>query len=135
MELFGDEVTEDVNENNEVCNYRINNNKTTTSKYFEYRTEIIGSTRANDDTLDTEVVVSLKYLGHFWRSPYLPLVNCEIELHLLWLNDCIISEVSRTSEVPANSAMNPPTDPVLPTQTTEATLCQTFCPCSHFIYK
>ena len=45
-------------------------------------TKIIGSTPNNSRRLDAEIVVSLKYTSNFWRSPDLPLLNCEIELHL-----------------------------------------------------
>ena len=45
-------------------------------------TKIIGSTPNNSRRLDAEIVVSLKYSSNFWRSPDLPLLNCEIELHL-----------------------------------------------------
>ena len=38
------EVNDYANENYPVGNYRINNNKTTTSKSFEYKTKITGST-------------------------------------------------------------------------------------------
>ena len=36
-----DEVIENANEKNGACNYRINNNKTTASKSFEYKTKVI----------------------------------------------------------------------------------------------
>ena len=36
-----DEMNDDANENN-VASYRINNNKTTASRFFEYRTKIWG---------------------------------------------------------------------------------------------
>ena len=66
---------------NDANDYRINNKKTTTCKSFDYKTKIIGKT-SNDNTLDTEVVVPLKYLSNFWRSLHLPLINYEIELDL-----------------------------------------------------
>ena len=53
-------MIDDVNENNEAGNYRINNNKTTTSKSFAWKIKILGSTPADDKTWDTEFVVSLK---------------------------------------------------------------------------
>ena len=37
---YRDEVVKDAYENNEAGNYRINNNKATTSKDFEYKTKI-----------------------------------------------------------------------------------------------
>ena len=40
---YRDEVNDDANENN-VDNYRTNNKKTTTSKYFKYKIKIIEST-------------------------------------------------------------------------------------------
>ena len=38
---YRDEVTDDANENNDANNYRINNNKKTTGKSFEYKINII----------------------------------------------------------------------------------------------
>ena len=50
------------------------NNKTRTSKYFEYKTKKVGMT-PNSNSLNTEVVGSLKYLSNFWfRSLRDPLV-------------------------------------------------------------
>ena len=69
---YEDEVNDDANENDSAGNYRINNNKTTTSKSFDYKAKIIGSTPADSSRLDTEVVVPLKYLNNFWRSLDLP---------------------------------------------------------------
>ena len=43
------------------------NNKTMLSKSFEYKTKIIGGT-PNNNILDAEVVVSLKYFSNFWTS-------------------------------------------------------------------
>ena len=75
---------------------KINNNKTTLNKSFEYKTKLIGSTPNDHTTLNAEVVVPLKYLSNFWRFLDLPLINCEIELDLSWSKECIISEISIT---------------------------------------
>ena len=61
---YRDEVNDDADKNNDD-DFRINNNRITTSKFFEYEMKIIGSTRGNDSRLDAEVVVPLKYLGNF----------------------------------------------------------------------
>ena len=53
-----------------------------TSKSFEYKTEIIGRTPDDNNMLNAEVVVPLKYLSYFWRFLDLLLINCEIELDL-----------------------------------------------------
>ena len=52
-------------ENNEANNYKINSNKTTTRRSFDYKTKMIGSTPANNNKLDAEAVVPLKYLSNF----------------------------------------------------------------------
>ena len=80
MNYDRDDANDDANENNAANNYKINNNNKITSKSFEYKAKIIGSTPADNNTLDTEFVVLLKYLSNFWRSLDLPLINCEIGL-------------------------------------------------------
>ena len=93
---YRDEVNHDATENNDTGNYRINNNKATTRKSFEYKTKIIASTPDNKNTLNTDVVVSLNYLSKFLRSLDLPLINCKIELDLPWLkkvkNNCSVRQ-------------------------------------------
>ena len=79
---YRDEVNDSASENNDANNFRINNNKTTTSKSFEYKTKLNGSTPNNDSRLDAEVVVPLKYLSNFWRYLNFPLIKCEVELDL-----------------------------------------------------
>ena len=74
-------MNDSATENNDDGN-KINNNKTITSKSFEYKTKIIGRTLDNDNALNRGVVVSLKYLSNFWQSIDLPLINCEIEIDL-----------------------------------------------------
>ena len=79
---YRDEVNDDANENNDSGNYRINNNKRTTSKSFGGKTKIMGSEPDNNSKLDIEVVVPLKYLSNLWRSLDLLLINCKKELDL-----------------------------------------------------
>ena len=79
---YRDGINDSANENNDANNFRINNNKITTSKYFDYKTKLIGSTPNNNSRLNAEVVVPLKYLSNVCRSPDLRLISCEIELDL-----------------------------------------------------
>ena len=74
------EVNHSANKNNDANNFGINNNKTRKSKSFEYKTKLIGSTPNTDTRLDVEVVVPLKDLSNFRRSPNLPWINCKIEI-------------------------------------------------------
>ena len=95
---YRDEVNDSANANNDANNYRININKTTTSKSFEYNRKLIERTPKNNNTLNV-VVIPLKCLSSFWRSIDLLLINCEIELDLTRSKNCAVSKVSRTSEV------------------------------------
>ena len=87
---YRDEVNDSTNENDDANNYRINNNKTATSKSFEYKTKLIGITPNDNSRLNVEVAVPLKYLSNFWRSFNLLSFNCEIELDLTWSKYCVI---------------------------------------------
>ena len=78
---YRDEVNDNATEVN-ADNYRTNNNNTTASRSFEYKTEIIGSTPDNNNMLKTEDVVPLKYLRNFWISLDLPLIDCKLELDM-----------------------------------------------------
>ena len=58
---YKDKVNGNANESN-GDNYRINNNKTTTSKFFEYKTKMIGKKPINNNALTAKVIVPLKSL-------------------------------------------------------------------------
>ena len=62
---FRDKTNDDANENNISDYYKMNNEKTTASKSFQYKTELIASTPNNNSALHTEVVISLKCLSDF----------------------------------------------------------------------
>ena len=83
---YRDQVNDSVIENDD--DNKISNRKRITSKSFEYKTKIIGST-SNNNILDAKVVVPLKYLSNFWRFLDLPLINCEIELDWKWTKNCV----------------------------------------------
>ena len=92
---YRDKVSDSANEIDDNDN-KINKNKTTTNKFFESKTKIIGSTSNSNNVLDAEVAAPLKCLSNFWKSSDLPLINCEIELDLIWTKNCVISEISKT---------------------------------------
>ena len=37
-------------------------------------------------------MVPLKYLGNFWRTLEIPLINCEVNPILTWSSTCVITE-------------------------------------------
>ena len=98
---YKDEVNDDTNENNAALN-KINNNQKIASKSFKYKTTLIGSTRNNNNILEAEVIVPLKYLSNFWRFVDLSWVNSEIKLNLSWSKECIIFEILITPQITAN---------------------------------
>ena len=116
---YRDEANKPANEINDADNFRINNNKTTKSKSFEYKTKLVGRApnNNNNNRLGAQIVVPLEYLSNFWRYLHVSLINCEIEIDLSWRRYCEISEISRTSR----TVGNPTTQQMATKTTTSAT--------------
>ena len=38
-----------------------------------------------------KITIPLKYLSKFWRSLEMPLIKCEVELLLSWIENCVLS--------------------------------------------
>ena len=87
---------------NNVINISIRN-----SKSFDYKTEIKGNLDAGEDEKDVTIAIPLKYLGNFWGSLDIPLINCEITLILSWYKECVLGRAFRG---PPAVAINSPTD-------------------------
>ena len=51
----------------------------------------MGKTPAASNTKDVEIIVPLKYLGNFWRTLEMPLINCKVNLILTWSKDFVIT--------------------------------------------
>ena len=82
------------------------------SKSFDYKTEITGSLDAGEDEKeDVTIAITLKYLGNFWRSLDIPLINCEITLTLSWYKECVlVGRAFRGPPAAAANRINSPTD-------------------------
>ena len=91
--FYRDKVDDAANET--AAGYWTTNNRTITSRSFEYKAKVIGRTPANNNMLKTDVVAPSKYLNKVWRSLDLSLINCEIELDFSRSEDCVISDMSR----------------------------------------
>ena len=75
------------------------------SKSFDYKTKIVRSLAAGElEKDDVEIAIPLKYLGNFWRSLDIPLINCEIKLVLSWYKECVL--VGRAFRGPPAAAAN-----------------------------
>ena len=46
------------------------------------------------DKNETEIVVTLKHLSNFWRNLNILLINCEIELILIWSKSCALVDMT-----------------------------------------
>ena len=75
------------------------NCKKATGNYesFKYKTSITGNTSDGDDANkvgknETKLVVPLKHLSNFWRTLNIPMINCEVELILIWSKNCVLAE-------------------------------------------
>ena len=55
-----------------------------------YKSKLISVTDDNNVN-NVKLVVPLKYARKFFRSLEMPLINCKIDLELIWHKDCMIS--------------------------------------------
>ena len=75
------------------------------SKSFDYKANFISSVTNNNLTKnDVNIVVPLKHLSNFWRHLDIPLINCEVELILIWFKNCVRTDKSTRD---ANYNANP----------------------------
>ena len=78
------------------------------SKSFDYKAKIIGTLADGElEKDDVEIAIPLKYLGKFWRSLDMLLINCEITLILSWYKECVL--VGRA----LRNALNPQPNPLI----------------------
>ena len=97
---YRDEPSEaEIANDNGAINISIRN-----SKSFDYKTKIVGTLAANVLEKEVTIAIPLKYLGNFWRSSDIPLINCEITLSLSWYKECIL--VGRAFRDPPAAAAN-----------------------------
>ena len=66
------------------------NDNLANSESFKSKVKITGKTPNNGNTKDVEIIVPLKYLSNFWRTLEMPLINCEVNLFLIWSKDCVV---------------------------------------------
>ena len=61
------------------------------SESFDYKTKIVESLAAGElEKDDVAIAIPLKYLGNFWRSLDIPLINCDITLVLSCYKECVL---------------------------------------------
>ena len=71
---------------------------------FKYKASNIGNTENNGTKNGVKIAVPLKYLSNFWRSLEMPLINCKIELSLIWIGNCVLPAAPTGNNVDATGA-------------------------------
>ena len=72
------------NANDGIIVFDVNN----VTDSFNFKIKFTGQT-GNNGTKDVEIMVALKYLSNFWRTLEMPLINCEVNLILIWSSTCV----------------------------------------------
>ena len=67
-------------------------------KSFDYKTIITGTLKGDNTEKEAEIIVQLKYLGNFWRTLDIPLINCEINLILTWFENCVLTSKAQSDK-------------------------------------
>ena len=67
------------------------NDNLANSESFKSKVKITGNTPAGGNTKDVKIIVPLKYLSNFWRTPEIPLINFKVSLFLTWSSTCAIT--------------------------------------------
>ena len=80
------------------------NISTRNSTSFDYKTKIVETLADNVLEKEATIATPLKYLGNFWRSLDIPLINCAITLILSWYKECVL--VGRAFRGPPAAAAN-----------------------------
>ena len=76
------------------------------SKSFGYKTSITGKLEGNSTEKEVEIVVPLKHLSNFLTILNVPLINCEINLILIWTENFVLtSKATRDANSDADPAV------------------------------
>ena len=71
---------------------------------FKYKASLITNTKADRTKNGVKTAAPLKYVGNFWRSLEMPLINCRVELSLKWIENCVLTTASIGSDANATGA-------------------------------
>ena len=98
-----------INDNGAIVDF----DGTNATNSFNFKTKITGQTanynKNNNNNnnnvnivgrVDVEIMVPLKYLGNFWKTLKMPLINCEVALFWGWSANCVIIYTNVNDQVP-----------------------------------
>ena len=78
-----------VNDESNIADFNVANG----ADSFNFKLKITDFTD-NNGTKNVKIMVPLKYLSNFWRTREMPLINCEVNLILLWFANCVIVSIA-----------------------------------------
>ena len=91
------------------CRDEPSNLLSSNSESFKYKTNIVGKTPEDNDSLtNVKLVIPLKYLSNFWKSLNIPLINCQVELILTCSKNCILVDMTTRNAQGNNPAIVAP---------------------------
>ena len=82
-----------LNNNGDIVDF----NGTNATDSFNFKT---GQTNNNGRIDNVEIMVPLKPLSNFWRALEMRLINCEVNLILIWSTNCVIVYTNVANQVP-----------------------------------
>ena len=85
-----------VNNNSNIVDF---NGANDTTNSFTFKSKITGQTN-NNGRIDTEIMVPLKYLSNSWETLEMLLINCDVNLTLIWSANCVIISTNAVAQVP-----------------------------------
>ena len=59
-------------------------------KSFDNKSSITGKLEGIDEAKNVATYVLLNQLSNFWRTPDIPLINCEVSLTSTWLENYLL---------------------------------------------
>ena len=65
---------------------------------------LIANTEADGAKKGVKIAVPLKYLSNFWRSLEIPWINCQVELSLKWIENCVLTIATIDADASATGA-------------------------------
>ena len=86
-----------------VNNVNVTNDNNAPS--FKYKANLIGNTETSGKKDEVKIAVPLKYLSNFWRSLKIPLINCNVELSLKLIENCVLTSAAIGANANATGAL------------------------------
>ena len=96
--------------------YEVTNNTDLTNDKnapsFKYKASLTGGAEVNGTISGVKIAVRLKYLSNFWISLEMTLINCEVELSLIWIENCMLTTAAIGANAEATGADSETFNPI-----------------------